>query len=535
MPDPLVFLPETVATPEGELTFEPSPAALALPGQVTALTAEVTALQSQNAGLQAAAAALAPTVFGQPFANRFTENSPGGPRLVFAHFLLSSGDYGKDYYGQAPSVQNFLQDINEAKACGIDGFAVNIGAWGIPYQEAWNFLLLAADQSNVGNAGAQNSPGVGNFFIYAQPDFSGFPQDTATICALISSGISHPSYYRYKGRPFLGTYAGEGGTYADVKARFQSVRTAMLAQVPHANLFFCPFFNVRDSAGNVPQTPQSVSNANEISGLLSGLADACWLFGTGTGPSLAPNSALAVAEMYSQQLAAAGIQWMGTVTPQYLGLAHPSPNHFYIEACGGEALDHQWTSILQSQKAAWVQFVTWNDDDESSNLTNANFGPSGPWHYLAHSSIDGFYKDKSGLKMLNLYYIQRYKTGVRPTIVKNAIFPFYRTQPIGLVCADPLGPLDPFTTEDGGPVMDTFYVAVMAAATSTISVTNAGQTLSKTVTPGLSFVRLGPFMPGNVSFALTRNGQTLVTLAGEPIVSQAAAYNGNYWTGYAHD
>ncbi len=523
----------------GELVFTEDP--LPTGPSAAQVQAQVTALTTQNAVLQAQVAASASTVYGAAFANRFTDASPGGPRLVFAHLMASAGDYGKHYYGQCPSVADYVLDIQEAKSCGVDGFAYNIGAWSIPYQEGWNMLLEAADQVNAqcgwtGSAqGAVNACGVGKFYIYAQPDMSGFPQDTPTLCSLLSIGISHDCYYRFRGMPWFGTYAGEGGTYAQVKARFQPVLDYFKAQAPSVTLYFCPFFNVRDAAGNVPQTIQSVSNSTEISGLLSGFASAAWLFGTGTGPPLGANSALGLAELYSQQLQAAGLAWMGTVTPQYLGLAHPAPGRFYNEACGGETLDHQWQSIISSQNAGWVQLVTWNDDDESSNFTNADFGPGSPWPYLAHSSVPGYYKSKLGLQALNLYYIQWYKTGIRPSIAHDAVFAFYRTMPIGLVpTADPLGALGPFATEDGGPITDTFYLAVMATATSTITAVNGGQTPSRTVPPGLSFVRL-PFVPGNVSFSLSRNGATLVSLAGEPIVSSAAVLNGNYWTGTAHD
>lgn len=538
-PPRLIYTPGSTPPPAGTLVYTPSVA----PAQAT--NAQVAALTAQNSALQALVAAAAATYYGQAFTNRFSGVSPPyavsstGPHLVFAHILMSAGDYGKHYYGQCPSVADYVLDIQEAKACGIDGFAANIGAWTVPYQEAWYNLLTAADQVNAASGTSVNSAGVGKFYIFAQPDMSGFPADTPTLLALLNAGVSHPSYYRYNGRAWFGTYAGEGGTYAQVKARFQPVIAAMAAE--GQPVYFCPFFNIRDASGNVPATAQATSNATEISGLLgNGFAQAAWLFGTGTGPALGASSALPQAEMYSASLRSAGIQWMGTVTPQYTGMAHsdylPGSSHFYIEAYGGETLDHQWTSLIQSQGAYWVQLVTWNDDDEGSNFTNADFGPTSPWPYLAHSSIADYYKSKAGLQALNLYYIQWYKTGVRPTIVKDAVFAFYRTQPAAMTSSDPLGPVSPLTTEDGSAVVtDTFYVCTMATKTSTLSVSNGSFTKSVTVPPGLFFSRLTGFVPGPVSFALSQNYVPVVTLSGEPIVSSATAYNWNYYTAWAHD
>ena len=557
-PPKYVFVPDApVTVPAGVLTFHPTPPTGPSAAQVLALNAQITTLTAQNTGLQAQVAAAAPTTSGQPFTPRFTENSPGGPRLVFAHFQETAGDYGKGpfygeynvngqamtfYPGNGPSIAQYRQDIEEAAAAGIDGFAYDLVTYDLSGRGSMWMLLTAADQYNAAHAGTVNAAGVGNFYVFLQYDFAGFPEDAPSIIAQFNEDITHPSYYRYKGRPWLGTYAGEGAnapygtpaTYAQVKAFYGGILAALRAQSPPVNPYFAPFFNIRDAAGNSPSTPQPVSDANEISGVLSGLADAAWLYGTGTGPLLGPNSALQQAEIYSGLLQTAGIKWMGTVTPQYWGAAHADPNRFYCESYGGETLDHQWQSIINAQNASWVQLVTWNDDDEASNFTDADFGPGSPWPYLFHSSVAGYYKSKAGLKALNLYYIQWYKTGVRPTVVSDSIFAFYRTQPIGMSAAqDPLGAIGPTYTEDGGPVTDTLYIVTLVKQTSVLTVTNAGVVTTRTVPAGLYFSRV-PFVLGPVSMTLSRYGTTLVTLAGAPIVNEAIV-NANYWTGYAHD
>ncbi len=486
--------------------------------------------------LPASVMAAVPTVYGKPFTNRYLDTSSSGPHLVFAHLQMSAGDYGKHFYGQAPSVADYVKDIQEAKACGVDGFAANIDGWSVPYQEAWGNLLQAADQVNAENGGASNSEGVRDFYIFAQPDFSTFPQNTATIVALVNAGVTHACYYKHAGRPWLGTYAGEGGTYAQVKDRFSAVKAALLAQSPPVRIYFCPFFNIRDPDGTGPKEEPHTANAQEVDGLLTGLANAAWLYGTGTGPPVGTDTGVMQAERYSHRLHKAGLAWMGTVTPQYIGFAHRAPGRFYCEAYGGETLAYQWRSIIGSQGAAWVQLVTWNDDDEGSNFTNADFGPGSPWPYLAHSSVPGYYKSKLGLQALNLYYIQWYKTGVPPKIAKDAVFAFYRTQPAEAKAAnDPRGAIGPFYTgTSANTVPDTFFLATMARAKSTLTVVNGGQTTTRLVPPGLSFSRV-PFVPGPASFRLSRSGREWVALTGEPVESRFDVYDWNYYTAWAHD
>lgn len=505
--------------------------------QTAALNAQIARLHAPVATPNGQAKALPTSVYGHPFVNAFDDNSPGGPHLIFAHMQMSAGDYGKHYYGTAPSVADYTKDILEAKAAGIDGFACNIGGADASYQDARNNLGRAIDEVNASNAGKSNSVGVSNFYFFDQLDFATYPQDTSKILAEINAAISHPSYYRYKGRPWFGTYAGEGGTYAQVTARFRSVIASLRAQKPSVNPYFCPFFNIRDPDGTGPRESQPVSDKQEITGLLKGLADATWLYGTGAGPPLGIDSALYQAEMYSGMLRDAGIAWMGTVTPQYIGFGHHAPGRFYCEAYGGETLDHQWNSIILAQNAHWVQLVTWNDDDEGSNFSNANFGPGSPWPYLTHSSVPGYYKSKLGLQALNLYYEQWYKTGVRPIIANDNLFVFYRVQPAAAIAtADSLGAIGPFYTEDGsGVVPDAFFIATAVKATTLLTVVNGGITTKKTVPVGLFFTRVGPFIPGSVSMTLSRHGTTLASITGDPIESVFTNYDYNYTTFWGHN
>ena len=48
-----------------------------------------------------------------------------GPHYVFAHYMVCYATYGE-------SLAAYEREINEAQAAGIDGFALDVGAWSGP-------------------------------------------------------------------------------------------------------------------------------------------------------------------------------------------------------------------------------------------------------------------------------------------------------------------------------------------------------------------------------------------------------------------
>jgi glucan endo-1,3-alpha-glucosidase len=70
-----------------------------------------------------------------------------GPHYVFAHYMVAEPTYG-------PSVAGFERDIQDAQAAGIDGFALDLGAYDDPTQTYYNadvaFMYTAAQTLGTG-------------------------------------------------------------------------------------------------------------------------------------------------------------------------------------------------------------------------------------------------------------------------------------------------------------------------------------------------------------------------------------------------
>ena len=488
--------------------------------------------------------AAAPPVFGQPFTNQFSDASASGPHLFFFHYQTSGGDYGKSWNpapfadgSTSPSVAQSTQDIDEAASCGADGFSMDLQGNTNAYASATENMLTAGDQWKPTPAAA--GVGVTGFHSFLTFDFATFPEDPALITAWIVRAVKHPSYYKYKGAYFVSTYAGEGGGYAVVKSVWQPVLAALKAQ--GISIYFVPGFNPTDAAGTY-LAGNTAGYTAQAQGLLAPLpAQGCWQYGLGLGlPLLVGNSTVPAAQDLAQVTAASGLTFMATVSFNYQGL--DKPGRWYNEYNGGEVQDEEWRSILLAQKPLWVQGVTWNDFGEYSRWSSADEGPASPWPYLAHSSQAGYYLQTLGQQALLRYYIQWYKTGQQPGFASDHLFAFYRTQPALLdVPGDEANKPGYVTTDSGagaGPSLapDTFFLTTGLPAQRTLTVVNGGQTITRLVPAGLSFLRVGPFLPGSVKITLTKeDGTVTATLTGHDIASTAAFYDWSQWSGYAHN
>src|SRR5579859_7809190 len=100
----------------------------------------------------------------------------GGPHYVFAHYMVSDPTYGA-------SVQGFEHDIQDAQAAGIDGFALDLGAYNDPAQSYYNknvaYMYSAAEAMGT------------NFKLFFSIEFT----NTASIVQLISTYAARPNSF----------------------------------------------------------------------------------------------------------------------------------------------------------------------------------------------------------------------------------------------------------------------------------------------------------------------------------------------------
>ncbi len=441
-------------------------------------------------------------------------SGPAFPRLVFAHYMVCNRDYGG-------SVAGYERDIQDAQAAGIDGFQLNLGIWNDGIYR-WNVqcIFQAAQALNSG------------FKLFFSADMTGmsFPEVTAMMTAY----ANNPYYWHIQqkvggavvSRPFLSTWGGEGGGYASAKASwntqvFQPLRAAGI------NPYFVPSFftTTPDGKQYVGNSPSAI--ATQISGLDSGFTDGTGYSGGLGSPTAPGTTVLTVAENYAAQLHAAGLTAFGGVSPQYWGNRQISLGRTYYEYTGGEGLEAQWNSILSKQKPDWVTCFTWNDFDEATYWSPID-DVNKYWPYAAHSAL-GYYKSHAGIAKLNQYYINWYKSGVKPALTSDSLCYCYRTHPKNAVAThDLFGPVTSFN----GQVQDMIYVTTLLTAPAKLVVTTGGQALTYMVPSGIGNTRV-PFQVGTQSFQLVRNGRTVLSQTStEPIIANPTEYNFNYYTGW---
>lgn len=158
---------------------------------------------------------------------------------VFAHFMVSLSTsvlwFEAHCWVQVGNVAGYssgdwVDDINKAKAAGIDGFALNIGP-----QDDYTItqINLAADAANQ----------VQGFTLFLSFDYlTGGSWDPARVTSTINDFASRAgaAQYRYNNKPLVSTFEG-----ADAAADWAAIKA-------NTNCFFVPDWTSR-TPGGIPQ------------------------------------------------------------------------------------------------------------------------------------------------------------------------------------------------------------------------------------------------------------------------------------------
>ncbi|KAI8942649.1 hypothetical protein NX059_000702 [Plenodomus lindquistii] len=112
---------------------------------------------------------------------------------VFAHYVI--GEIDPDHV---------LKDIQDAKAIGIDGFAMNFG------DGMWFLVLIWANTFQINSEG-----GFGLFFSFDSG--AGKLGTPTTYVSYLRNYTIRTSYYFYKDKPLVSTFGGEDINWADFK------------------------------------------------------------------------------------------------------------------------------------------------------------------------------------------------------------------------------------------------------------------------------------------------------------------------------
>ncbi|PRY06768.1 glycosyl hydrolase family 71 [Pontibacter ummariensis] len=400
--------------------------------------------------------------------------------------------------GGASSVDDYKNEIIEAQRRGIDGFALNCGGWQKtePHYKERAFLIYeAALQLGTG------------FELFISADGAALHE----VEDILNSLKEHPNQFRFKGKPVLSTFGGEGEN--------NLFGRALTEQVHQLGGIFVPYFYPQP---NITEHPQKL-HAEQ---LLRSFPDVDGFFyygAAGNGDQIShSNSVLAKAFL------GAGKLYMASITPYYRG---NGGNFRLFETRGFEAMAKEWEGAIRDD-VPWVELVTWNDWNESSYL--APFGLAKDtelWdgHFGTMMLSHVAYLDASR------YYIDWFKKGTPPAIQEDKLYYFYRLHPKQLPVTvnardEAFGKAHPGGAE---ALLDHVFVTLFLTKPAQLIISSGHKKRTFYLQAGVNHVSM-PFGVGRQKFTLVRNEKVLIEKYGEHPISK---YDGksrfNYFGGSA--
>jgi glucan endo-1,3-alpha-glucosidase len=426
-----------------------------------------------------------------------TEPDTSKRHYVFAHYMVC-------FAAQGERVDDYKREIREAQAAGIDGFALNCGAWHNEphYPRRTKAIYQAAQELETG------------FKLFFSVDFAGLKRHPpgefeSYVLDMVRTYGHHPNQLKVDGRTVVSTFAGEQGI------DWRRDILAPLKATGH-DVFLVPFFYPRPRVTELPDEATVREHYRKWADRVDGMF---YFGGAGTAQQLADSNAA-----YARVLHEAGKVCMCSFTPMYWGAAQPGRR--YYETCGGEGVELQWKSILREQPD-WVEIVTWNDFNESYICPVIAPGQSDGTRPTKR--IPDCLKSRSshaGYLELSRYYMEWYRSGRQPPL-KDALFWFYRVHPKDAVAAD-----DRPVKSLHGDVQDVLYVSAMMTAPAELHVTSGGVKSIRPLQAGIQHLRI-PFTCGPQHFSVCRSGKEIIAGDGDPITDRIDRYDFFPTSGFA--
>jgi len=453
-------------------------------------------------------------------------------KRVFAHYMVTNQDYqgDTDPTGEA-KIAAYEREIQQAQAVGIDGFALNVGGW-------LNQTYYIRYSSQMFEAAARLNSGFKLMFS-ADMCCGNAMRDVEDMVRRFANDSRYGAvYYRFNGKVVLTTFSGDSmGTafWGQVKSDLAtgsnpstSAVPAALAQVSGApsnapvNIFLVTSFFW---GGEIPQAASVVQGFNQWSSTIDG--SFYWgiagVPGSGGALDQIPSS-----ESYASVVHGGGKLYMAPVCLQFWGA---NANRYY-EYSGGAGLRAMWMDAINVTHPEWVEIITWNDFIEGSYVSPIDDPNKYPLaNFLDTTGVPtstlGYFHSHNGATALLAYYIQWYKTGVRPTISNDSIYWFYRTQSMNQNAGVPTVS----AATNHGPVADVIYVTANVAAPATLTVTSGSRVSTFNLQAGSADVQ-APFVVGTTpTFELDRNGAPAIArVSGTDAISAGPQFNDYYYS-----
>ncbi|KAG9017302.1 hypothetical protein FRB93_007415 [Tulasnella sp. JGI-2019a] len=413
----------------------------------------------------------------------WTANGSNTGKIVVAHFIVGNT------YGRTSA--DWTQDITQAAAQGIDGFALNMGI------DDWQ----PARMQNAYDAAAALSASGINFKMFVSFDMTSLNcGSTGTIVSIMQRFAGHSAQMKTSaGEMIVSTFAG-----GECGSMWQNT----LGSAGVSYRFIPAFFN--DISGSTMKSQEPAIGGDFLWG--------------GAWPS--SNTAITWDNdnyriQHNGLNRAGGDLYMTSVSPWFY--VHLNGDRNYVFDFDNWLYVERW-EMLHDQRALVdiVQIVTWNDWGESHYIApvdpNTQDIPSGATAYVTPQY------DHTAFMYMTGYFASYYKTGNRPTVTADKIFMWGRTQPASQsIGSDPIGPV-----QNAGWVADTLFVVLFATSSGTLTINQGGSTWTTAVVVGPNRLSHALVATTSVTAVLTRNSQTVFTFTAPLIFGQGSPSSYNF-------
>ncbi|HSY02029.1 MAG TPA: endo-1,3-alpha-glucanase family glycosylhydrolase [Acidobacteriaceae bacterium] len=448
-------------------------------------------------------------------------------RMVFAHYMLTNQDY-QGNTSQEAKIAAYEREIKEARALGIDGFALNAGGW----LQQPSYIEYAAQMFE---AAARLNDGFKLMFSADMCCGNGMSDVEDMMRRFANNPRYAHVYFRYQGKFVLTTFAGEKqgvpfwqqvrvdlatgqhpSTATDAKALPQVSGAPSNAPL---QIFLVPalFWG-----GELPRVAAVQQGFNTWKGAIDG----SFYWGiAGVPGSQGTLDQLPSSEAYASVVHEANKVYMAPVALQFWGA---NANRYY-EYSGGAGMRHMWMNAIEKTHPEWVEIITWNDFiegtyispiDDPNRYANANFLTASG---VPTNTRDYFHSHAAAGELMR-FYIEWYKTGKQPAITHDSVYWFYRTQTAGSHATAPK------VEHKYGPVSDVIYVTANLTAPAELHV-QCGKHESEVHLAAGSSDTAVLFTAGSApQFRLMRGGKLVVAGVGKDGIAASPPFNDYYYS-----
>ena len=393
-------------------------------------------------------------------------------RLVLCWYMVCFGN----------SVERYKQEIELAQRQGIDGFFLDVGAWGAGAGEAYK-----KNATNMYEAAKQLGTG---FKLAMAPEYMCFWKEA--VLDMVKTFKDHPNQLRQDGKPVLGAYI--------LDNNFQS---SLLPVMKHLEENGIKVFLVPDAT--LMARPRFYFNPT-----FEGYLD---LFKTPGGSYIDGMQAFVASQIgvniSENALGRRVTQYLGKLYSAGVCVNYNSANMEDYRGLGGY-LD-QWQGAI-NDGPDWINVIIWNDYNEDSALMPGRW-PWGSERFL-------FTRDESYLHA-TAYASAWFKTGQRPEITQDRFFVTYKNRSLSLRKAWDAGrkmwvdqtyearPYDQIHED----THDLVYLDTFLTAPARLTVQLGGKAHKFEMPAGVGRASL-PVVPGTPQLKLERGGKVLAETIG---------------------